>query len=63
MWANNGEGGIRYSVTVCRLYKDGQQKWQTSDSFGRDDLLVLAKVLDFAHSWIFENSNGSDIPF
>jgi hypothetical protein len=53
IWANEGgQGGIFYSVTFTRIYRDGQGNWQTSDSFGRDDLLVLAKVADRAHTWI-----------
>jgi hypothetical protein len=51
IWENiNGEI-TRHSVTVQRFYKDGDQ-WKTTESFNRDDLLVLAKVLDRAHSWI-----------
>lgn len=41
-----------YNVTFQRLYRDGEGKWQSSESFGRDDLLVLAKVADQAHSRI-----------
>jgi len=41
-----------YNVSFQRLYRDSQGKWQSSESFGRDDLLVLAKVADQAHSWI-----------
>ena len=51
VWRNETEAGIRYNVTFCRLYKDGEQ-WKTTDSFGRDDLLLLAKVADQSHSWI-----------
>lgn len=51
VWRNETEAGIRYNVTVSRLYKDGEQ-WGSTESFGRDDLLVLAKVADQAHSWI-----------
>lgn len=54
VWANEGEHRMRYSVTLCRLYKDQKQQWQTSESFSRDDLLQLAKVCDRAHSWICE---------
>ena len=33
--------------------------WPTSDIFGRDDLPLLAKVADLAHTWIFvETQNG-----
>lgn len=62
VWANDTEHGVRYSVTVCRVYKDGQGKWQTAESFGRDDLLLLAKVLDRAHSWICEEG-VQEVPF
>ncbi len=63
IWANDNELGLRYNVTVSRLYKDTDQQWKTSDGFGRDDLLLLAKVLDLAHSWICEQMQASDPPF
>ena len=52
IWANETENGTRYNVTVNRLYKDGD-KWKDSTSFGRDDLLLVAKVTDACHSWIY----------
>ena len=52
IWANDTESGIRYNVRVTRLYKDGDN-WQTTDSFGRDDLPIVAKAADLAHTWIF----------
>jgi hypothetical protein len=55
IWENETQNGTRHNVTVTRLYKDGDQ-WKDSQSFGRDDLPVLAKVLDRAHSWIFDES-------
>ncbi len=51
VWKNETEAGVRYNVTFSRLYKDGDQ-WGSTESFGRDDLLLLAKVADQAHSWI-----------
>ena len=54
LWRNETQPGARYGVTFSRLYKDGEQ-WKSSDSFGRDDLLLLAKVADRAHTWITEN--------
>lgn len=62
IWANETEHGLRYSVSVCRVYKDQGQKWRTTDGFGRDDLLVLAKVVDLAHTWVCENVNGPEVP-
>lgn len=41
-----------YNVTFHRLYRDSEGRWQSSESFGRDDLLVLAKIADQAHSRI-----------
>ncbi len=63
IWANDLEIGLRYNVTVSRLYKDNDQQWKTSESFGRDDLLLVGKVLDLAHSWICEQLQASDQPF
>lgn len=53
VWENQGANGVRYNVTLCKVYKDGEQ-WRTTESFGRDDLLVAAKVADHAHTWICE---------
>ena len=53
IWRNEGDRGARYSVTFERLYKEGAD-WKSSSSFGRDELLLLAKVADRAHSKIYE---------
>jgi hypothetical protein len=58
VWENSTQNGMRHNVTVSRLYKDGDQ-WKDSQSFGRDDLPVLAKVLDRAHTWIYDESRDS----
>ena len=53
IWPNETEGRTRHNITFSRLYKDGGQ-WKTTQSFGSNDLLALAKVADQAHSRIFE---------
>lgn len=53
IWQNETEAGPRHNVTFSRLYKSGDE-WKRTSSFGRDDLLVLAKVADQAHSRIFQ---------
>ena len=58
IWENETQNGTRHNVTVSRLYKDGED-WKDSASFGRDDLPLVSKVCDQAHSWIFEHSGGS----
>jgi hypothetical protein len=54
VWANESDNGIRYNVTFSRLYKDGTG-WKRSDSFGRDDLLALAKLADQVHSVLYQS--------
>lgn len=56
IWENETSAGTRHNVTVSRIYRDGDQ-WKQTESFGRDDLPLLAKVVDLAHSWIFEHGN------
>ena len=52
IWRNGTDEQPRHNVTFGRLYKEADQ-WKTTQSFGRNDLLVLAKVADQAHSRIF----------
>jgi hypothetical protein len=58
IWENSTDKGVRHNVTISRLYKDGDT-WKDSTSFGREDLLLVAKVSDAAHSWIYQNGNGN----
>lgn len=54
IWGNEiDNGGFRHNVQLRRIYKDGED-WKQSDSFGRDDLPLVAKVADLAHTWIHE---------
>lgn len=53
IWENQTQTGTRHNVTVSRIYKDGDE-WKQTESFGRDDLQLLAKVVDLAHTWIFQ---------
>ena len=57
IWANETQNGTRHNVTLSRLYKDGEE-WKTSDSFGRDDLPIVAKIADMAHTWIHQEGKS-----
>jgi hypothetical protein len=59
---------VYYNVTIDRLWKDDDQvndggevikkgEWRQSQSFGRDDLLLVAKVADLCHTWICASRN------
>jgi hypothetical protein len=58
IWRNQSDkGNTWYSATPSRSYKDGEA-WKESDSFGFDDLLAMAKLLDLAHSWIIQQNQA-----
>jgi len=64
IWKNVFDNGKTpreaYNVTFSRGYNDGKQ-WRDSASFGVEDLLVLAKLADEAHTWISrQRSNRSN---
>ncbi len=53
IWERDGTNGKFFSVTVQRSYKPADsEEWKYTDSFGRDDLLLAAKLLDQAHTFI-----------
>ena len=63
IWRNvidNGNASrALYNVTFSRSYRDGDT-WKESNSFGRDDLLLLAKAANEAHSWVFQQRSERD---
>ncbi len=54
IWRNETEQGPRHSVSIVRIYKT-DKGWETSSSFGRDELPLVAKVADMAHTWIYQH--------
>jgi hypothetical protein len=58
IWHNETEGGSpRHNVQIRRLYRDDQKgEWKTSDSFGRDDLLLVAEAARQAAVWIHQRA-------
>ena len=65
IWQNDTDSGTRYHVTFSRLYRDGDS-WKNTRSFGRNDLLVVAKVADRAHDRILKlqasDASGAENP-
>ena len=59
IWENQTRHGQRHNVTVSRLYKNGDL-WKESSQFGRDDLPLVAKAIDMAHTWIFTEGREGD---
>ena len=61
VWRNGTDDKPRHNVTFSRLYKEGDE-WKSTQSFGRNDLLVLAKVADLAHTRIFQLPAEAELP-
>ena len=59
IWENETSNGVRHNVTLQRIYRDGEQ-WKTSDSFGREDLPLVIKVSDMAHTWIYQHAQSAN---
>ena len=59
IWANETDNGTRHNVVITRLYKDGDE-WKTSTSFGREELPLVAKIADMAHTWIYQQGQESN---
>ena len=57
---NESEGRAFYNVTFDRRYRDGEGGWKSTHSYGRDDLLALAKLADLAHTKVLELQNGAE---
>ncbi len=59
IWKNETDNGLRFGVTFSRIYKT-ENGWETSMSFGRDELPLVGKVADMAHTWIYQQNDKSD---
>ena len=54
VWQNESDNKKFFNVTFARTYRDEAGNFHDTDSFGRDDLPLLAKLADQAHTFIFE---------
>lgn len=54
IWEHDSERQKFYNVTFARTYLDDAKNFHDTDSFGRDDLPLVAKLADQAHTFIFE---------
>lgn len=58
IWANQTDSGVMHNVTLARIYRDNDGNWNETHSLGRDDLLLAAKVLDAALTWVVESGRS-----
>lgn len=61
IWPQAGnDGRTWFNVTFSRIYRDNDQNWQRSDSFGRTDLPLVMKVADLCHTWIYQQAQDDN---
>ncbi|MEI6465572.1 MAG: hypothetical protein WCQ89_12675 [Verrucomicrobiota bacterium] len=58
VWENSADERTFYNVTFARTYMGEDKKFRDADSFGRDDLLLLSKLADQAHTLVCELAGG-----
>jgi hypothetical protein len=54
IWRRRTRSGVRHSVSVVRLYRNGDV-WKESGRLGRDDIPLVRLVLDEAYAWILQH--------
>ena len=59
IWQRKSKNGVRFSLTVVRLFRNGDQ-WKESTRLGRDDIPLVRLLLDKAHTWIL-NQGGEQL--
>ena len=55
IWRKRTRSGLRHTVAVSRLFRNGDV-WKESSRFGRDDIPLLRLALDEAYTWIYQQS-------
>jgi hypothetical protein len=58
IWERSTDKGAFYSVTFERRYRNAQSEWASTHSYDADDLLLLAKLADQAHTEIMKLRAG-----
>ena len=59
IWRRRSRTETRYSLSVVRLYRNGDQ-WKESTRLGRDDIPLVRLVLDEAYAWMLTSGGVSE---
>ena len=60
IWKNQTKHGPKFTVSYQRVYKDKDDKWQTSGVFTSDGSLILAQVAQQCALWMFQNNSAKE---
>ena len=56
VWRKRTKKQICHSVTVIRIFRNGEV-WKESSRYGPDDIPLVRLLLDDAHTWIYQQSS------
>ena len=59
VWQRRAKHGARYSLSIVRLFRNGDE-WKESSRLGRDDIPLVRLVLDEAYAWMFANGEDAE---
>jgi hypothetical protein len=59
IWRRSSKQGPHYSLSIVRLFRNGDQ-WKESARLGRDDIPLVRLVLDEAHAWMLTEQGDSE---
>jgi len=57
IWRKKSGSAARYSLTVVRLFRNGDQ-WKESTRLGINDIPLVRLLLDEAHTWMLTNEGA-----
>ena len=60
MWENQIEQQKFYNVTFSRSYLDEEKRFHDTNSFGRDELRLVAKLADEVHALHFQATRNEE---
>jgi hypothetical protein len=65
IWENEAGNSTRFNTTFVKSYRIKEDDrnaddngWRETSSFGRDDLPLLAKLADQAHTWCYQQRSS-----
>jgi hypothetical protein len=59
IWRRTSKQGKRYSLSIVRLFRNGDQ-WKESTRLGRDDIPLVRLVLDEAYTWMLTEQGDAE---
>jgi hypothetical protein len=59
IWRRMSKHGPKYSLSVVRLFRNGDE-WKESTRLGRDDIPLVRLLLDEAYVWMLTSGGDSE---